>query len=114
MNHEIIRIPPYDQVPKVRKEIEEIENLIETRMNMIDKIDNKNQNAKPKNETYRDNFIFSLFSDKEDLIGWKNKIEEDIVSHFFLCSAFCRNEMQKNWYLSIYIIIYISPIVIIG
>ena len=96
MNQEIIRIPPYDQVPKVRKEIEEIENLIETRMNLIDKIDKKVQKQNIK-ELYSDKFFTTFISEQEDSISWKNKIEEDVISHFFLCIAFCRNEMQKNW-----------------
>jgi len=96
MNQEIIRIPPYDQVPKVRKEIEEIENLIETRMNLIDKIDKKVQKQNIK-ELYSDKFYTTFISEQEDSISWKNKIEEDVISHFFLCIAFCRNEMQKNW-----------------
>lgn len=97
MNHEIISIPPYDQVPKVRKEIEEIENLIETRINIIDKIDFKIQTSKNKFEIYTDKFILTYISEKEEIIGWKNKIQEDIISHFFLSIAFCKNEMQKNW-----------------
>ena len=65
-------------------------------MNLIDKIDKKVQKQNIK-ELYSDKFYTTLISEQEDSISWKNKIEEDVISHFFLCIAFCRNEMQKNW-----------------
>lgn len=98
MNHEMTLIPPYDQVPKVRKEIEEIEILIENRLSILEILDQKLQKGKVINEIYNDTFSKESIDNMENLIGWKNKINEDVISHFFLCIAFCKNEMQKNWY----------------
>jgi len=104
MIQEKIRIPPYDQVPKIRKDIEEIEKLIETRMKLLEKIDKKLNPNKLQNETIANKYNYqdlkNLIPEQEGLIGWKNNnIDDDIISHMFLCLAFCKNETQKNWYL---------------
>ncbi len=99
MIKEVIKIPPYDQIPKVRKEIEEIENLIETRLSLIDQLDAKIHNSK----NYSECNLISILNEKEDILGWKNNHEEDIISHYFLSLAFSKNESLKNWYFIIYI-----------
>jgi hypothetical protein len=89
---EKVKIPPYDNIPKNSLLMEELEKLMDARIILLDEI------SKTKKIIENTNYlpIEEKLIKNEDIIGWTNNGESDLISFYFICLAFCKQETEKN------------------
>ena len=91
MQKEKVKIPPYDFHPTKIVKTEEVGNLMEIRLSILDKLESKQTNL-------TSNLFPTFLGTKEDSLGWLKSPHNDIISHYFLCLAYCKNELNRNRY----------------
>jgi len=97
MLKEKVKIPPYDTIPKNSLLMEELEKLMDTRITLIDEIVKLRKIDKRMEDSIRYKNLNPLLNKHEDIIGWINNSESDLISFYFICLAFCKQEIEKNW-----------------
>jgi DNA primase large subunit len=88
-------IPLYKTPPQGCINVETLESLINTRHSILHMIESKNQNEVQSGKT---TIIKQALDKYETQIGWESNVENDIVSHFVLSLAFCKNEQDRIWF----------------
>jgi DNA primase large subunit len=84
--------PLYDSIPSSKIQVEELEELLNCRFNILTAIDFKFQTDKNVKLTH-------FLNDNEKKIGWTEKIENDKISHYILSLALCNTEQDRNWFI---------------
>ena len=96
MLKEKVKIPPYENLPKNSLLMEELEKLMDVRIQLIDEISRLRKNEKRMEDIVRYKSLDINLNKQEDIIGWINNSENDVVSFYFICLAFCKLETEKN------------------
>jgi DNA primase large subunit len=102
-------VPIYDNAPTGRLQVEELDDLLTTRDNLLHIIEGRIQHEKDKgsdntsNSRYRYHYLNPCLLEKtlEGKIGWEKNIENDKTSHFLMALAFCKNDQDRNWFASL-------------
>lgn len=97
MLKERIKIPPYEDLPLKKVKIEQLETLLEKRMQILDKLDAKIQIKEGRTVYLEENFLEKILKQEEDSLDWKTNPEDDVISLYFLCLAFCKTDSFKTW-----------------
>ena len=87
-------IPLYNLPPSGNIHVETLESLINIRHEILHAIESKN----PNEQTSRYTYIKTLLQKNEPKIGWETQTESDIISHFILSLAFCKNDQDRLWF----------------
>jgi DNA primase large subunit len=98
-------VPLYDNAPTGKLQVEELDDLLSTRDNLLHNIEARIQLEKEKGSEnssgsrYRYHYLNPYLLDKtnEGKIGWEKNIENDKTSHFLMALAFCKNDQDRNW-----------------
>jgi DNA primase large subunit len=86
-------IPLYHSPPTINIMLDELEKIVQLRIQALDYLESDTQRKDEKHSTLR---TFLINHEKE--IGWNNNMENDIASHFVLSVAFCKSEQDRNWF----------------
>jgi DNA primase large subunit len=89
-------IPLYNQPPSGNILLDELELITQTRMLLLDIIETSIHKKDDKFISVKMQFV-----EKEPLIGWTNKIDNDIASHYVLATAFCKTDQERNWFANL-------------
>lgn len=92
-------IPMYDTIPKGKISLDNLEELVNKRMELLYALDDINHSK----GTYKADPIKSLIQKMESTIGWENDLtkEQDNISHFILCVAFCKSDSSRMWFANL-------------
>jgi hypothetical protein len=96
MLKEKVKIPPYDTIPKNSLLMEELEKLMDARIFLLDEISKAKKIDRKMEEDKKFKILESSLNNSEDIIGWINNGESDLVSFYFICLAFCKQETERN------------------
>lgn len=102
-------VPIYDNAPTGKLQVEELDDLLSTRDNLLHIIEGRIQHEKEKgfdntsNSRYRYHYLNPCLLEKtlEGKIGWEKNIENDKTSHFLMSLGFCKNDQDRNWFASL-------------
>jgi DNA primase large subunit len=89
-------IPLYDQPPNGTISLDDLETLITTRMFLLDTVE---ASIHKKDEKF--NSLKIILNDKNQLIGWPEKVDNDIASHYVLATAFCKTDQERTWFANL-------------
>lgn len=82
-----VQIPLYNDPPEGFKQLEELEKIVLARINILDQFENKEKDS------------YKIILSKEDYdkspITLDKNPENDVISHFLLCVANCKNEQTR-------------------
>jgi len=104
MNSKNVQPQFYQSAPSCQMDLDEIETLVNNRLLKLEYIESRFPQAK-NNVTTMDLLINRI--EYEDIktgdgnqlsiINWDSQKNNDIISHFILAIAFCKNEQHRNW-----------------
>jgi hypothetical protein len=82
-----IQIPLYNNPPEGLKQLEELEKIVLSRINILEFLENKEKEYL-KTVLNREEYLNSL-------IELSKYPENDVISHFLLCVANCNNDQTR-------------------
>lgn len=93
-------IPLYDSAPAGQIQVEELEELLTMRHDLLHSLETRYQKLENDNKISAP--IVNFLQSYETKIGWgaQNTIDNDKTSHFILSLAFCKTDQERFWFAS--------------
>jgi DNA primase large subunit len=104
-------IPTYNSSPSGVIQVEELEELLSLRHELLHNIEARQQFL----EAEKTQISFKpLIQNYESKIGWTTNLENDKTSHFILSLAFCKTDQERLWFANLESKLFMERIKITG